>query len=323
MVENDSSRANYIARINRVVDHIDAHLSESLTLEALAEVAHFSPFHFHRLFSALTGETLADCIRRRRLERAASSLIQNQKTPVLDTALNVGFSSAEVFSRNFRQHFGITPTAWRKGDWKTWATKQKTENFPCDELRGNSPEEIEKWLKRHDESFATHRNMLKAHAMEVALERFPDEHVAYLRHVGPYYSPGVLATWQKLDRWIHVQALDHPPRNRYAIPHDSPGITPASRCRYDASVAIDPGQKVSGEIGTQTIPGGLYACGQFRGSPNAISFSWQWMFAVWLPNSGYQYDARPCFELHPGDIDWAKVTDFLEYRICIPIKTLD
>ena len=53
-------RRSYTARINRVMDHIDAHLDETLDLQALAGVAQFSPFHFHRLFQSLTGETLAN-----------------------------------------------------------------------------------------------------------------------------------------------------------------------------------------------------------------------------------------------------------------------
>ena len=63
-------RREYERRVNRVVDYIEAHLSDELPLEKLAAVAAFSPFHFHRVFAAITGETLSDFIRRIRLERA-------------------------------------------------------------------------------------------------------------------------------------------------------------------------------------------------------------------------------------------------------------
>jgi AraC family transcriptional regulator len=102
----------YIARINRVVDHVSAHLDSTLDLQTLADVAHFSPWHFHRVFQAAMGETLADCVRRLRLESAAQRLIFTQQT-ALQIALDTGFASAEVFSRAFRAHFGTTPTAWR------------------------------------------------------------------------------------------------------------------------------------------------------------------------------------------------------------------
>ena len=61
---------DYHERLNRVRLYIDQHRSEKLTLETLAAVACLSPFHFHRIYSAMTGETVADTIRRCRLQRA-------------------------------------------------------------------------------------------------------------------------------------------------------------------------------------------------------------------------------------------------------------
>lgn len=115
------SRQRYVARINRVVDHIDAHLAEPLDLAALAAVAHFSPWHFHRLFQAMTGETLAERVRRRRLEVAAARLLASPPQSALSVGLSVGFASAEVFTRAFKAHFGVTPSAWRRGGWRAWA----------------------------------------------------------------------------------------------------------------------------------------------------------------------------------------------------------
>jgi AraC family transcriptional regulator len=64
------SRSEYTQRMNRVMDYIDSHLAGKMDLSALASVAHFSPFHFHRLFAAWTGATLGDYVRRRRLDVA-------------------------------------------------------------------------------------------------------------------------------------------------------------------------------------------------------------------------------------------------------------
>ena len=61
------SRKEYIHRINRVVDYIEANLDEDHSLEKLAGVACFSPFHFHRIFRALTGETINNYVKRIRL----------------------------------------------------------------------------------------------------------------------------------------------------------------------------------------------------------------------------------------------------------------
>ena len=108
------SQSEYKDRMHRVLAHIDEHLDEQLALAALAEVAHFSPFHFHRLFSAWMGETLGDYLRRRRVEVAAMRLAAQPHTRILNIALSVGFGSAEAFTRAFKSHFGSLPTAWRE-----------------------------------------------------------------------------------------------------------------------------------------------------------------------------------------------------------------
>jgi AraC-like DNA-binding protein len=95
-------RREYERRVNRVMDYVQAHLDEDLTLEKLAGVAAFSPFHFHRVFAAITGETLSNFIRRVRLERAASCLAIMRETSVLEIALRYGFSSAVTFARAFK-----------------------------------------------------------------------------------------------------------------------------------------------------------------------------------------------------------------------------
>ena len=70
MAASRRSQAEYNRRMHAVVDYIDRHLDQKLDLAALADVASFSPFHFHRLFRALMGEALGDYVRRRRLEIA-------------------------------------------------------------------------------------------------------------------------------------------------------------------------------------------------------------------------------------------------------------
>lgn len=99
--------------MHRVLEHIDQQLDEPLELDALAAVANFSPFHFHRLFTAWMGETLGDYVRRRRLEVGAMRLVAQPRLSVLQVALSVGFGSAEAFARAFKFRFGAPPTAWR------------------------------------------------------------------------------------------------------------------------------------------------------------------------------------------------------------------
>lgn len=103
-------------RMQGVLSHIETHLAEDLSLTRLARLAAFSPFHFHRIFQAWTGETLKSFVRRRRLETSAARLVQHPQDKVVDIARACGFVSPESFSRAFREHFGRSPSQWRAGD---------------------------------------------------------------------------------------------------------------------------------------------------------------------------------------------------------------
>jgi AraC family transcriptional regulator len=110
----ESTRNEYAARMNRVVDYIQGHLADPLDLERLAAVACFSPFHFHRLFSAWMGETLQVFVPRLRLERAAQLLVFNRLRSISEIALECGFSSSSAFARAFKGAFGVSASEWRE-----------------------------------------------------------------------------------------------------------------------------------------------------------------------------------------------------------------
>jgi AraC-like DNA-binding protein len=103
------ARFDYVDRVNRVVDHVLAHLAEPLRLVDLAEVAHFSQFHFHRIFTALMGETVHAFVKRVRLERSLPLIAHRPGLSFTEIALSCGFSSSSDFSRSFRAHYGVPP----------------------------------------------------------------------------------------------------------------------------------------------------------------------------------------------------------------------
>src|SRR5436305_188409 len=111
---SEVTRREYARRMNRVVDYIEEHLAEALDLQRLADVACFSPYHFHRLFHAWMGETLQAFVHRLRLERAAQLLVFDGLRSISEIALECGFSSAGTFARAFKAGFGVTASEWRK-----------------------------------------------------------------------------------------------------------------------------------------------------------------------------------------------------------------
>lgn len=121
MNSKDKSRQEYIARINRVMDYIETHLSEEITLDKIARVACFSPFHFHRIFTTLTGETPNTFIQRTRIEKAAQQLGNEKNISINEIAGKCGFSSSAHFSRTFRKYFGLTAKEFRETEKAVFA----------------------------------------------------------------------------------------------------------------------------------------------------------------------------------------------------------
>ncbi|HLN64406.1 MAG TPA: helix-turn-helix domain-containing protein [Symbiobacteriaceae bacterium] len=104
---------DYASSIRKALDHIERHLHEDLTIEAVAAVTGFSLSHFHSIFHRVTGCTPAEHMRRRRLSCAAIDLALSRRR-VLDIALDYQFQSQEVFTRAFKQYFGVTPGLFRR-----------------------------------------------------------------------------------------------------------------------------------------------------------------------------------------------------------------
>jgi AraC family transcriptional regulator len=103
---------DYVERVNRAIDHVISNLAHPLRLEEVSKAADFSPFHFHRVFKAFLGETLNQFVKRQRLERALFLMSHAPRQSLTDVALDCGFSSSSDFSRSFKQHYGLPPSAF-------------------------------------------------------------------------------------------------------------------------------------------------------------------------------------------------------------------
>ena len=286
--------------MHAVIEYIDRHLDQNLDLAALAGVAHFSDFHFHRLFRALAGEALGDYVRRRRLEIAAIRLRAQPAVPVIEIALGVGFGSAEAFARAFRARFGAAPTQWRKSKMDQAQRKQ-------DQARATA--------RRKDGSSKT-----KEIAMNVKLIEREPVYVAYLRHTGPYGPPLGQFWMQTVATWMATNNLLG--RERFGISLDDPSVTKPAQCRYDACVASREGEVLSGTAQHKVIPGGKYAALPFEGTGAQIGAAWDALLRDWLPKSGLQLDARPFFEYYPIDGRYDPKTGAFSCDICVPVANL-
>ena len=113
MEKLDPTRADYFKRIYEVMDYVEQNLDKNLSLEDLSKMAFYSPFHFHRIFTVVTGETLNAFVIRKRIERIATELLTGKALPLNELADRYGFNASTSFSRSFKKFYGMSPTEFK------------------------------------------------------------------------------------------------------------------------------------------------------------------------------------------------------------------
>jgi AraC family transcriptional regulator len=103
----------YSEQIQNVTQYIREHINEPLDRETLAEVAGFSVPHFHRVFTATTGESAVNYVRRMRLERAGRKLRMGA-VDITEVARAAGYESHAAFGKAFKGQFGLSPSEFRQ-----------------------------------------------------------------------------------------------------------------------------------------------------------------------------------------------------------------
>jgi AraC family transcriptional regulator len=310
---SESTRMEYAARMNRVVDHIQCHLADSLDLEQLAAVACFSPFHFHRLFRAWMGETLQAFVHRLRLERAAQLLVFNRIRSISEIALECGFSSSSAFARAFKTGFGISAGEWRKR--KICQTNSNPWEVGNDVSLGFS--KLAGAMVRDKEIPMTNI------PFEVQVRPLTPSTLAYIRHIGPYKGDTALfrRLFTQLFAWAGARGLMGPDPTYLSLFQDNPNLTPGAKQRLEVALVVPKGTAPSGEIGVKLMEGGLYATARVRVLIQDYAAQWDALVADWLPGSGYQPDHRPGMEFYLNNPDTDPEGKY-NIEMCLPVRPL-
>ncbi|MBC7813832.1 MAG: AraC family transcriptional regulator [Burkholderiales bacterium] len=283
----------YLQRINLVIDHIRDHLNDDLSLDKLAEVAAFSPFHFHRIFTSLTGERLNQCVGRLRLERAVALLKTSPTMPIIDAVIETGFTSASVFSRAFKARFGISPRQWdRQRPLKESKNGQVLDGFP-----------------RYSVDMLS--DVDDAGEFEVRLRELPTQRLAVI-HVMPAYMPeNIIAGYTRLMDWFCAHGGNLARATLYGMSQDDPEVTPLELCRYDWCLTLPERWSAApeGDSVIREFPACHVATIHCKGDIYLVDRAWQYLYRYWLPRSRFQPDNLPAMEIyhpghHPADTGW-------------------
>lgn len=269
---NTSATNAYRRRFRKVLEHIDAHLDEELSLELLSALSGFSKYHFHRQFSELFGLGVHKYVQLVRLRRASRQLAFRSELRVIDIALESGYESPEAFARAFKKAVGQTPSEFReRPEWVPWhATYQ-----PLAELRS--------------------RHMPRNYSVEdVEIVNFETTRVAVLEHRG---DPKLLLdSVRKFIDWRKQNRLPPKLSATFNLIYDDPHSTPPEQFRFDLCAAISRAVEPN-DVGIveRAIPGGRCARLRYVGSDDGMGEALTFLYAQWLPQSGEEARDFPLF----------------------------
>jgi AraC family transcriptional regulator len=267
MPKRETTQLDYGRRVARAMAFVAANLDDRLDLERVAAAGAFSPCHFHRIFRALAGETLAEHIQRSRLQRAAKDLI-DARLPLPRIARRAGYAGVAAFSRAFRAAYGVPPAAYRAS-------------------RG---------IGQPNPSTPTPQETAMHH---VSFTDFPAQHLAALRHTGPYM--GIGAAFDRVQAWGNARGLIGPGTRFFGVYHDDPSSVPAAQCRADAGFTVGPEVTAEGEVRVIDLPATRAAVLRFKGPYAEIERAYAWLYGTWLPQSGQEPGSLPCMEEYLND----------------------
>lgn len=292
-------------RVDRALGELLRRLDEPYALKTLAEEMASSPFHFHRMFKALTGETVGRCVRRLRLERAGF-LLRQTSLDVTSIALETGFSSGENLARAFRATWGLPPSRLRTLAAFEWRiTSAAGIHY--------SPTATKTWHFRLSGEGAS--------PMDVKIVSLPPWRLAGLKHIGDYW--GLPEVWARFHKEASRHGLFQPGCSVMCAFLDHWDDLPMEVRRSYPAVTLKPAAELpAGELELLNAPGGMYACTPHFGSYETIGDTWMRWRRAWLPASGWQPDpSRPSLEWYQNHPD-STPTELLLTLLCDPVKAV-
>lgn len=263
---------DYEDRLRRVTNYIYDHLDQEIDLFHLAKIACLSPFHWHRIYRAVYGETITSTVKRLRMSHAAADLA-NTLLPVQEIANRVGYNNLQSFTRLFKATYGLPPAQYRQRGSHTF--------FQAPFIAEN----------------------LEAHP--IGIEILPERTLIGLTHKGSYMDIG--NTYDKLFGILGNRSLDWSKVEMIALYLDDPEAVPEPKLISKACLkTTEENLHISSGLEKFIIPAGRYAVLRHKGPYSDMHNGYQWLYGEWLINSGEEAADAPAFEKYynnPRDTD--------------------
>ena len=239
--------------MRRVIEYLHDHLDEPLDLNALADVAHLSPHHWHRVYHAMCGETLAQTVKRLRLHRAAGDLAISD-APLARVATRAGYPNLQSFTRTFKAQYGVPPARFR--------------------------------AQGEHRAFESHRGHAPGAGFEVVVQSLPPRAVLGIEHRGSYLAIG--RAFDLLFVRVAAAGLARPGMSMFAMFFDDPDIVPEAQLRSLAAVTGCAQPSGPLDLEAAVIPGGPHATLLHTGPYATMRAAYRWLYGHWLPASGFE-----------------------------------
>lgn len=257
------TREDYLQRIDRVVALLQSAVEQGGALPELTQLAaaaHFSPFHFHRIYRALSGETIGQTAARLRLLRALQRLARPQE-PVTEAALAVGYGTPQALARAFRVAFDASPSDLRGEPGRLDAAMDSLRR-PAAGVDAAMP--------------ALQVEIVSVEPFRVVAKRFVGDH----RELDQAYG--------RLFEWAAEHALLERMTGIYGVPYDDAPDASPDEGAFDCALAFDGGAATAdGDTHPLVLGGGLWARWRHTGSYDHFGALTDRLIASWLPDSGY------------------------------------
>ncbi|WP_426125487.1 AraC family transcriptional regulator [Pararhizobium sp. PWRC1-1] len=283
-MKEDSIWAVYEQRLRRVSAYIHDHLDEELDLDRLSDIACLSPHHWHRIYRAVHGETLAATVKRLRLHRAAGDLARTPLS-VEEIARRTGYPNLQSFNRIFKSVFGIPPARYRREGSHTVFQSANGKGFG---------------------------DMYPVTTITIS----PRELVG-VSHTGSYM--GIGRAFETLGGTLQARGLYRPEMKMVGLYLDDPDLVAEDKLRAFACVTEGEHVPADEPLVRQHLDGGDYAVLRHKGPYADMHKAYQWLYGTWLPQSGREVRDTVMFEEYVNNPRDAAPTELLT-DIHLPLK---